>query len=72
VRGGDVAMTMVDGNLLVEDGVLQTADLSEIISEIHQLAPDHFARRAAFLAANAGSSVQWTQKSGRTDAESAR
>jgi len=72
VRGGDVAMTMVDGDILVEDGVLQTADLGEIIAEIHQLAPGHFARRAAFLAANAGGSVQWTQNNQRTDAESAR
>jgi 5-methylthioadenosine/S-adenosylhomocysteine deaminase len=72
VRGGDVAMTMVDGNILVEDGVLKTADLGEIIAEIHRLAPGHFARRAALLAANAGGSVQWTQKSQRTGAEGGR
>ena len=62
VRGGDVAMTMVDGNLLVEDGVLKTADLGEIIADIHKLAPGHFSRRAAFLGENAGGTVQWTQK----------
>jgi 5-methylthioadenosine/S-adenosylhomocysteine deaminase len=72
VRGGDVAMTMVDGNILVEDGVLKTADLGEIIAEIHRLAPGHFARRAAFLAANAGGSVQWTQKAEPTGAEGGR
>jgi 5-methylthioadenosine/S-adenosylhomocysteine deaminase len=62
VRGGDVAMTMVDGNILVEDGILKTADIGEIMDEIHRLAPGHFARRAAFLAENAGGTVQWTQK----------
>jgi 5-methylthioadenosine/S-adenosylhomocysteine deaminase len=72
VRGGDVAMTMVDGNILVEDGVLKTADLGEIIAEIHRLAPGHFARRAAFLADNAGGSVQWTQKAERSGAEDGR
>lgn len=60
VRGGDVAMTMVDGRIVVEDGVLKTADLKEIIAEIHKVAPGLFARRAAFLAANAGDMVQWT------------
>ncbi len=63
VRGGDVTMTMVDGKILVENGVLKTADLGEIIDEIHKVAPGHFSRRAAFLAENADGSVQWTQKS---------
>jgi 5-methylthioadenosine/S-adenosylhomocysteine deaminase len=62
VRGGDVAMTMVDGRILVEDGVLKTTDLGEIIAGIHNVAPGHFARRAAFLAENAGGTVQWTQQ----------
>jgi len=62
VRGGDVSMTMVDGKILVEDGVLKTADIKEIIAEIHRLVPGHFARRAAFLAQNANGTVQWTQK----------
>lgn len=62
VRGGDVAMTMVDGKVLVEDGVLKTGDLGEIIARIHAVAPGHFARRAAFLAEHAGGTVQWTQK----------
>ena len=63
VRGGDVAMTMVDGRILVEDGILKTADLGAIIARIHEIAPGHFARRADFLAQNAGGTVQWTQKS---------
>ena len=62
VRGGDVAMTMVDGRILVDDGVLKTADLRAIIADIHALAPDHFARRAAYLAEHAAGTVQWTQK----------
>ena len=60
VRGGDVSMTMVDGKILVEDGVLKTADIQEIIAEIHKVAPGLFARRAAFLAENADGMVQWT------------
>jgi 5-methylthioadenosine/S-adenosylhomocysteine deaminase len=58
VRGSDVAMTMVDGTIVVEDGRLLTGDIAGIIARIHELAPDHFARRAAWLAANP--SVQWT------------
>ena len=33
VQGGDVAMTIVDGHVLVADGKLQTANLGEIIEE---------------------------------------
>jgi 5-methylthioadenosine/S-adenosylhomocysteine deaminase len=62
IRGGDVAMTMVDGNILVEDGALKTADLGDIIAEIHKVAPGNFARRAALLAENVGGTVQWTQQ----------
>lgn len=57
VRGSDVAMTMVEGRIVVEDGVLQTADLGAIIDEIHTVAPPLFERRAAWLAEN--ESVQW-------------
>jgi 5-methylthioadenosine/S-adenosylhomocysteine deaminase len=57
VRGSDVAMTMIDGRIIVDDGVLQTADLAEIIDEIHAVAPPLFERRAAWLAEN--ESVQW-------------
>lgn len=62
VRGGDVAMTMVDGRVIVEDGRLTTGDLKAIIAEIHRLAPGHFARRAGWLAENGGGTKQWTQK----------
>lgn len=63
VRGGDVSLTMVDGNILVEDGILKTGDLKEIIAEIHRIAPPHFQRRAAWLAENAGGTAQWTKTS---------
>ncbi len=50
VRGSDVALTMVAGQVLVEDGVLRTADLRAIIAEARRAAPPLFARRAAYLA----------------------
>ena len=64
VRGGDVSMTMVDGEVLVENGILKTADVKALIADIHAMAPDHFARRAAWLDANGGGTRQWTQKEG--------
>jgi len=60
VRGSDVAMTMIDGRILVEDGVLKTADMKDIVAEIRRVAPGLFARRAAFLAENSGGTTQWT------------
>jgi len=59
VRGGDIAMTMVDGQIVVEDGQLKTGDMAEIIARIHRLAPGHFTRRAEWLAAH-GDLKQWT------------
>lgn len=64
VRGGDVAMTMVDGEILVEDGMLKTGDLKAIIADIHTMAPAHFARRAAWLAEHQDGTRQWTKKEG--------
>lgn len=64
VRGGDVAMTMVDGEILVEDGMLKTGDLQAIIADIHTMAPAHFARRAAWLAEHQDGTRQWTKKEG--------
>ncbi len=61
VRGGDVCLTMVDGQILVDDGELKTGDISAIIADIHRVAPGLFERRAAWLAANAGGSKQWTE-----------
>ena len=50
------------GVLAGPDGVLKTADLKDIIAEIHRIAPPHFARRAAWLAENAGGTMQWTKE----------
>jgi 5-methylthioadenosine/S-adenosylhomocysteine deaminase len=58
VRGGDVALTMVDGRVLVEDGRLATADLGEVVARARAAAPGLFERRAAFLAT--GATPQWT------------
>jgi 5-methylthioadenosine/S-adenosylhomocysteine deaminase len=63
VRGGDVDLTMVDGQIIVEDGQLKTADLKELIARVHQLVPGLFSRRAAFLARNQHGTVQWTDAS---------
>jgi 5-methylthioadenosine/S-adenosylhomocysteine deaminase len=63
VRGGDVSMTMVDGAILVEDGALKTASMTDILAEIHAVAPGLFARRAAWLAEHAEGTRQWTKGS---------
>jgi 5-methylthioadenosine/S-adenosylhomocysteine deaminase len=60
VRGGDVDVVVVDGNMLVENGRLKTADLTELIADVRALAPGLFARRAAWLAQNRQGSRQWT------------
>lgn len=64
VRGSDVVMTMVDGEIIVEDGTLTEVDLDDIIADVRRMAPDHFARRAAWLAENGGGTKQWTEGSG--------
>ena len=60
VRGGDVDLTMVDGRVVVEGGELASADMRDLIADVHRLAPPHFARRAAWLAEHEHGSVQWT------------
>ncbi len=50
VHGGDVDMTMVDGNIVVDGGHLQTADLQELIAKVNHQVPALFARRKKFLA----------------------
>ena len=50
VRGGDVDMTMVAGNIVVDEGKLLTADLHELIANANNVVPDLFRRRAEWLA----------------------
>ena len=57
VRGSDVDMTMVDGAIVVDGGKLMTADLTELIAEVHAVVPDLFARRAQYLALNKNGAV---------------
>jgi 5-methylthioadenosine/S-adenosylhomocysteine deaminase len=52
VRGGDVDMTMVAGNIIVDEGKLLTADLHELITNANNVVPDLFRRRAEWLAAH--------------------
>lgn len=58
VRGSDVAMVMVEGQVVVDDGRLVNGDMAEILARVHTLAPGLFARRKAWLAENRP--VQWT------------
>jgi 5-methylthioadenosine/S-adenosylhomocysteine deaminase len=52
VRGSDVDMTMVGGNIVVDEGKLLTADLYELIDKANNAVPDLFRRRAEWLAAH--------------------
>jgi 5-methylthioadenosine/S-adenosylhomocysteine deaminase len=50
VRGSDVDVTMVAGQIVVRDGRLHTADLQELIARVRALVPGLFERRSAYLA----------------------
>jgi 5-methylthioadenosine/S-adenosylhomocysteine deaminase len=52
VRGSDVDLTMIDGRIVVDGGLLLTADLQELIGQARAAVPGLFARRSAYLAAN--------------------
>jgi 5-methylthioadenosine/S-adenosylhomocysteine deaminase len=52
VQGGDVDMTMVDGVVVVEGGVLKTAVLDEIIAAAQAAVPGLFERRRLWLEAH--------------------
>ncbi|WP_299984847.1 amidohydrolase [uncultured Ruegeria sp.] len=56
-RGSDVVMTMIDGKQIVRDGRLMTADISDLITDVHEVLPGLFERRAAFLAENTDGAV---------------
>jgi len=47
VRGSDVALTMIDGKIIVQDRILKTASLSDIITEARHAAGPLFERRDA-------------------------
>ena len=47
----DVDMTVVDGEIVVRDGLLVNADLGELIDRVRALVPDLFARRSAWISA---------------------
>lgn len=49
VQGGDVDMTMVGGQIVVDDGKLLTADLRALIADVNTAVPDLFRRRAEWL-----------------------
>ncbi|MCE1253951.1 MAG: amidohydrolase [Anaerolineae bacterium] len=52
VQGGDVDMTLVAGRILVENGVLQSANLRTLINDANAAVPDLFRRRAEWLASH--------------------
>ena len=56
VQGGDVDMTMVDGNILVEHGKLKVADMTEIINMANHAAGPLLSRRDLWVK-NSGASV---------------
>ncbi len=52
VQGGDVVMTMVDGRIVAENGVLLTGDMARYILDLDHAAAGVIARRAAWLEKN--------------------
>jgi 5-methylthioadenosine/S-adenosylhomocysteine deaminase len=50
VRGSDVDLTVVDGDVVAEGGRLVRADLAELIGRARAVVPGLFDRRAAYLA----------------------
>jgi 5-methylthioadenosine/S-adenosylhomocysteine deaminase len=62
-QGGDVDITMVDGEIVVEGGVLKTADLDQLIAEAQAAVPGLFERRRQYLAAHQDGAVSPIAKS---------
>ncbi|MEZ5152291.1 amidohydrolase family protein [Rhodococcus zopfii] len=54
VRGSDVDLTMIDGRVVVRDGMLVGNDLPAIIDRARAAVPGLFARRAQWLASHDG------------------
>jgi 5-methylthioadenosine/S-adenosylhomocysteine deaminase len=59
VKGSDVRLTMVAGQVVAEDGALTNDEMADILAEVRALAPGLFARRAAFLKEHRNGAVQW-------------
>jgi 5-methylthioadenosine/S-adenosylhomocysteine deaminase len=57
VQGGDVDMVMVNGSVIVEAGVLKTADVAELIGAVNEASPKLLRRRDAWLAENRDGAV---------------
>lgn len=51
VRGSDVSLTMVDGQVITRDGELLSAELPELIKAARRAVPGLFERRSQYLAA---------------------
>lgn len=51
-QGNDIDMTMVDGEVIAEAGVLKTANVPDLIDQVHNVIPGLFERRQNFLAEN--------------------
>lgn len=56
-QGGDVDMTMVDGEVIAEAGTLRNVHMDELIDEVHSVIPSLFRRRADFLKKNRDGAV---------------
>ena len=52
--GGDVDVTMINGRIVVDGGVLKTAEMDDLIAEVHAVVPGLFHRRARWLAEHHG------------------
>jgi 5-methylthioadenosine/S-adenosylhomocysteine deaminase len=61
VQGGDVDLTMVAGQILVDQGRLVTANMRDLIDDANDAAPDLFKRRADWLAGHVAIDALRTQ-----------